>query len=424
MAGGFGNHITSEAINGAVPTQQNSPQKPPLGLYPEQLSGSAFTQTRHENLKSWLYRILPSVMHGDFSEYKQQNFLAPSDLISNSAPNQLRWGPPSLDKDSDFVDGILTMVGNGSPESQEGICIHLYTANQSMKSRFFMNADAHMMIVPHLGRLLLKTEFGEIEVSPTEIAVIPKGIKFSVDLKDASASGYLCENFGAPFIIPDLGPIGSNGLANPRHFLAPEAKYSEEKGDFQLIQRFAGRLWKAKVDHSPLNVVGWHGNYWPYKYDLKLFNTINTVSFDHPDPSIFTVLTSPSFHPGLANCDFVIFPPRWMVAENTFRPPYYHRNIMSEFMGLIEGVYDAKEDGFVAGGSSLHNCFSAHGPDLIAFEKGTENNLKPERYKNTLAFMFETRLPYRVSPFALTGSLRHENYRECWSGLQSNFKKT
>ncbi len=421
MQGGFGNHITSEAILGAVPKNQNNPQKPPLGLYAEQISGSAFTQKRAENLRSWMYRILPSVKHSAYEEFYLENFLTPPLKKSFCSPIQYRFDPPEIrNTPHDFLEGVKTIAVSG--DRQCGVGVHLFTANTSMKECFFLNSDGHLLILPQIGHLELHTEFGLLAIAPKEMAVIPKGIKFQVHLKSPTARGYICENFGFPFILPDLGPIGSNGLANPRHFLAPSASFNDQKGEFYIIHKFAGQFFKAQLDYHPLNVLGWCGNYFPYKYDLTLFNVLNSVSFDHTDPSIFTVLTSPSFKDGLANVDFVIFPPRWIVAENTFRPPYYHRNIMSEFMGLICGVYDAKEEGFLPGGSTLHNSFAAHGPDAQVFQKASQSELKPEKHEGSLAFMFESSSPFTVTDYAHNGPLKQDNYNQCWQNLKDYFK--
>jgi homogentisate 1,2-dioxygenase len=316
---------------------------------------------------------------------------------------------------------MTTMAGNGDALVHSGVAIHIYTANKSMTDRFFFNADGEMLIVPQLGKLLLHTEFGKLETAPGEIAVIQRGVKFRVELTDKEARGYVCENYGSLLRLPDLGPIGANGLANPRDFLTPVASFEERDGDFRLICKFQGNLWEAEIDHSPLAVVAWHGNYAPYKYDLANFMCINTVNFDHPDPSIYTVLTSPSEIPGTANFDFVIFPPRWMVAEHTFRPPWFHRNFMNEFMGLIRGQYDAKAEGFVPGGSSLHNCMAGHGPDSETFEKASAAELKPVYLADTLAFMFETRFVCRPTKFALETSELDEQYFECWQNLPKHF---
>jgi homogentisate 1,2-dioxygenase len=419
---GFGNEFATEALPGALPKGQNSPQRTPYGLYAEQVSGTAFTAPRHLNRRTWLYRIRPSVVHKPFERIDNKLLRStPFDEVETS-PNQLRWSPQPLPEGPvDFIDGIITMAGNGDSSVHAGVAIHIYAANSSMKNRYFYNADGEMLIVPQLGRLLFRTECGNMLVEPGEICVIPRGIKFAVDLPDNAARGYICENYGASFRLPDLGPIGANGLAYPRDFQTPVAAYEQVDGEFHLISKFLGNLWQAEIRHSPLDVVAWHGNYAPYKYNLKYFNCINTVTFDHPDPSIYTVLTAPSEIPGTANCDFVIFPPRWMVAEHTFRPPWFHRNFMNEYMGLIIGAYDAKEGGFVPGGSSLHNCMSGHGPDAATYEKAVNADLEPHYFNNGLAFMFETRFVCRPTRYALeTGQLQRD-YFECWQGLKPGF---
>lgn len=420
---GFGNYIESEALQGALVKGQNSPQKVPFGLYAEQLSGCSFAAPRHENFHSWLYRIHPSVLHEEFSALPYPNLTNPPFDTVYTPPTQMRWDPmPYPNTACHFIEGLITFAGNGSPQMDTGAAIHLYCATRSMQNEYFYNADGDFLIVPQEGHLRFKTEFGIIDVEPGEIIVIQRGIKFQVELLEAKARGYICENFGKPFRLPELGIIGANGLANPRDFLVPKAAFEERQGNFKLLAKFQGRLWEADIHHSPLNVVAWHGNYAPYKYDLRLFNTLNSVSFDHPDPSIFTVLTSPSSFNGVANVDFVIFPPRWIVADETFRPPYFHRNIMSEFMGLIYGTYDAKETGFLPGGASLHNCMTAHGPDADAFHKAVSASLKPEYYSNNLAFMFESKHVWQLTPFAYQANFRQTNYLACWQGLTSRFQ--
>ncbi|HEX4949028.1 MAG TPA: homogentisate 1,2-dioxygenase [Blastocatellia bacterium] len=416
---GFGNEFATEAIAGALPHGQNSPQRTPLGLYAEQFSGTAFTAPRATNRRSWLYRTRPSVVHQPFRQISNNLLRTAPTNEAVAPPNQLRWSPlPFPLEQRDFVDGLVTMGVCGNAAMQSGVGIHIYTANVSMQERFFYNADGEMLVVPELGKLRFCTELGIIEVAPGEICVLPRGLKFRVELREEKARGYICENYGAAFRLPELGPIGANGLANARDFQTPVASFEDRSGNFQLIAKFAGNLFAAETDDSPLNVVAWHGNYAPYKYDLAHFNTINTVSYDHPDPSIFTVLTSPSDTPGTANVDFVIFPPRWMVAEHTFRPPYFHRNVMSEFMGLVFGQYDAKAEGFVPGGASLHNCMAGHGPDATSFEQASKAELQPHYLANTLAFMFETRFVIAPTRFALSTEALHNDYWQCWQGLQ------
>ncbi|NYT64180.1 homogentisate 1,2-dioxygenase [Alcaligenaceae bacterium] len=420
---GFGNNCATEALPNALPAGRNSPQVCPYGLYAEQLSGTAFTVPRAEARRSWLYRIRPAALQNAFTPFNG----APSWLHQFGSgpvtPNRLRWNPleiPSVP--TDFIEGIRTWAGNGNSEDLSGVSINLYAANRSMTKRFFYNADAEMLIVPQLGRLRLATELGLIDIEPCEIAVIPRGVRFRVELTDAEARGYLLENFAAVLRLPELGPIGSNGLANARDFLTPVAWYEDLDGEFELIAKFTGAFWRTTLSHSPLDVVAWHGNNAPYKYDLRRFNTIGSISHDHPDPCIFTVLTSPSDTPGTANIDFAIFPPRILAMENTFRPPWFHRNIAGEFMGLIQGIYDAKAKGFLPGGASLHNCMTPHGPDAETFEKASNADLgQPDYIRNTMAFMFETRRVIRPSSIALTSPALQSDYDMAWSGFKKHF---
>lgn len=420
---GFGNEFATEAVPGALPEGRNSPQKPAFGLYAEQVSGTPFTAPRTANKRSWLYRIRPSVVHKPYERIDNGLIRSKFDEVETT-PNQLRWDPlPLPERPTTFVEGIVTMAGNGDLHVHAGNAIHVYVANTSMTKQFFYNADGEMLIVLQEGALRFYTELGIIDAVPGEIVVIPRGIKFRVEM-DGPSRGYILENYGALLRLPDLGPIGANGLAYPRDFLTPVAWYEQTTDIVEVIAKFQGNLWKGLYDHSPLNVVAWHGNYAPYKYDLRKFQCINTVSFDHPDPSIYTVLTSPSEIPGTANMDFVVFPPRWMVAENTFRPPWFHRNFMNEFMGLIEGIYDAKEGGgFVPGGASLHNCMSGHGPDADTYRKMTQVELKPVKLDGTLAFMFETRFVSKPTAFAMSCAELQTDYWECWQGLTPEFKR-
>jgi homogentisate 1,2-dioxygenase len=423
---GFGNEHSSEALPGALPVGRNSPQRCPYGLYAEQFSGTAFTAPRDANRRSWLYRIRPAVACGPFAPL-ERDLIAAQGAAAPLAPDQLRWDPLPLPVDpTDFVDGLLPVAGNGAPDRHSGCGIYLYAANRSMIDRFFYNADGELLIVPELGALTLETELGRIELEPQEIAVIPRGLRFRVTTSAHAVRGYVCENFGAPFKLPDLGPIGSNGLANPRDFLSPRAHYEDKEGPHELVAKFLGRLWTAPMDHSPLDVVAWHGNNAPYKYDLRRFNAIGSISYDHPDPSIFLVLHSPSDTPGTSNIDFVVFPPRWLVMEQTFRPPWFHRNVANEYMGLIAGVYDAKASGFVPGGASLHNCMSGHGPDAATFERasGADTSV-PTHIKDTMAFMFESRTVIQPTRYAFEGRPPlQKDYASCWRGLNKHFDPT
>ena len=417
---GFANTFSSEAREGALPVGQNSPQRTPHGLYAEVLSGSAFTAPRAENLSAWLYRLRPSAMHKPYR--RMDNGLLRSGPFTEveTPPNRLRWNPlPLPSRPTDFVEGLFTVAGSGDPASQSGIAVHVYRANRSMKERVFYNADGELMFVPQQGALSLFTELGRLEVAPGEICVVPRGLRFKVELPgEKPVRGYLCENYGVPFRLPELGPIGAQGLAQKRDFLAPVAAYEDKEGPCEVVAKFLGNLWATELGHSPLDVVAWHGNGVPYKYELARFMAINTVSFDHPDPSIFTVLTSPSGQPGVANCDFVIFPPRWMVAEHTFRPPWFHRNVMSELMGLVHGVYDAKAEGFLPGGISIHNCMSAHGPDATTYGRSVAEELAPKKIENTLAFMWESRYVFRPTAGALSAPELQKDYDKVWDGFK------
>jgi len=419
---GFGNSFASEAVPGALPVGRNSPRRPPLGLYTEVLSGTAFTAPRAENRSTWLYKLRPSAMHGSYRRIADGELRSGPFNEAEAPPNRLRWNPfPIPEQPADFIDGLLTLGGSGDPASQAGLAVHIYRANRSMSARYFWNADGEMMLVPQEGTLLLFTELGKIEAGPGEIAVVPRGIKFKVELLQQHARGYLCENYGPPFRLPELGPIGSQGLAQQADFQSPVAAF-EDSGSCEVVAKFMGGLWAASFPHSPLDVVAWRGDYLPYRYDLARFMAINTVSFDHPDPSIFTVLSSPSGQSGVANCDFVIFPPRWSVAEDTFRPPWFHRNVMSELMGLVHGAYDAKAAGFLPGGVSIHNCMSAHGPDLASFRSAVDAELEPQKIENTLAFMWESRYVFRPTRAALGARELQKDYDRVWDGFEKLYR--
>jgi len=419
---GFGNHFASEAMPGALPVGRNSPQKPPHGLYAELISGTAFTAPRHENRRTWTYRIRPSVVHRPYQRIDNGLIRsAPFDDVE-ATPSQLRWSPfPIPKKATDFVAGMITLGGNGNVATQAGMAAHIYAANASMTDRYFYDADGEMLVLPQQGRARFVTELGVVEASPGEIVLLPRGLRFKVELPDGPSRGYICENYGAALRLPELGPLGSNGLANPRDFLSPVAAFEDKETPCTLIAKFQGNLWAAEMKHSPLNVVGWHGNFAPCKYDLARFMVIGTVSFDHPDPSIYSVLTAPSDTPGVANIDFVIFPPRWLVGEDTFRPPWYHRNVMTEFMGLLYGRYDAKAEGFLPGGASLHNCMTAHGPDAETQERAANAELKPHKLTDTMAFMFESRFAMRLTRHAIESAELQRDYFEGWQGLPRRF---
>ena len=423
LMSGFGGEHASEALSGALPIGRNSPQKPAYGLYAEQISGTAFTAPRAQNRRTWFYRIAPSVLHQSAFRQLDLPLWLTSPSASGSFPHtQCRWGPPEMPEAAiDVIDGMVTLVWNGDLGTGAGLAVHQYCANASMDRRYFTNADAEMVLIPEMGNVRLRTECGVLDLIPGDIALIPRGIKIAIDLPDGPSRGYLAENYGAPFELPELGPIGANGLANPRDFLYPQAAYEDKKGEFELVQKVGGSFYACALTHSPLDVVAWHGSHAPCKYDLRDFNVMGSISFDHPDPSIFTVLTSRSDTPGVANADFVIFAPRWLVGQDTFRPPWYHLNMMSEFMGLIYGVYDAKPKGFLAGGASLHNCMLPHGPSPESFTAASDHDLSPQHINSGISFMLESRYPYRVNDHAMTDGRLQTDYPADWHRLKRQF---
>ncbi len=419
---GFGNEHESEALAGALPRGRFSPQQVAYGLYAEQFSSTAFTAPRATNRRTWFYRIRPSVLQGAYRPISHELLQTAPLSQGNPPPDPMRWNPLEIpEAPADFIDGLATLAANGDCAGRTGIGIHLYRANRSMDNRFFCNADGELLLVPQLGELAVHTECGVLAAAPGAICVLPRGMRWRIDLVGETARGYVLENYSAPFQLPERGPVGANGYANDRDFQYPVAAFEDRAGSFELVTKFAGNLFVAELHHSPLDVVAWTGNSAPYRYDLDRFNVMGSVSFDHPDPSINTVLTSPSAVADVANVDFVIFPPRWVVAEDTFRPPWYHRNVMSEFMGLIRGVYDGKAEGFLPGGASLHNCMTPHGPDAATFAAASDAELAPRYLDNTLAFMFETSLIIEPTPFALNTPARQLNYADCWRTLRRRF---
>ena len=420
---GFGNGFETEALPDALPVGRNSPQCCAYGLYAEQLSGSPFTAPRASNERSWLYRIRPTIASwGRFEKADAGLWRTVPCAEVELPPGPLRWDPvPIPSEDVTFVQSVRTVTTAGDAATQAGMAAHVYLVTRSMRDEYFYNADGEMLFVPQHGEVRFWTEFGIIDAAPGEIIVIPRGVKLRVELPGGPARGYVCENYGGAFTLPERGPIGANCLANPRDFLTPVAAYEDRDAPSLLYVKWGGSLWRAELDHSPLDVVAWHGNYAPYKYDLRRFSPVGPVLFDHADPSIFTVLTSPSETQGTANVDFVCFPDRWMVAENTFRPPWYHMNCMSEFMGLVYGQYDAKPQGFVPGGFSLHNTMLPHGPDVDAFEGASNAELKPHKLEGTMAFMFETRFPQRVTAYAAAAPELQRAYNDYGRRLRKHF---
>lgn len=424
---GFGNDFETEALPGALPQGMNSPQKCAYGLYGEQLSGTAFTAPSHQNERTWCYRIRPSVKHTHrFTRIDLPHWRSAPNIDPNvTSLGQYRWDPlPHTDEQLTFITGMRTMTTAGDVNTQTGMATHVYLASKSMHDDYFYSADSELLVIPQQGELRFHTELGTIDIAPKEIAIIPRGLLFRVEITQGTARGFVCENYGQKFALPGRGPIGANCLANPRDFKTPVAAFENRETPSTVTIKWCGQFHRTQIGHSPLDVVAWHGNYAPLKYDLRTFCPVGAVLFDHPDPSIFTVLTAPSGTPGTANIDFVLFRERWMVAEDTFRPPWYHKNIMSELMGNIYGQYDAKPQGFIPGGLSLHNMMLPHGPDKAAFDAATNANLGPDKLTNTMSFMIETRLPQHLTRFAAQDAPLQDDYIDCWDGIEKKFDGT
>ena len=424
---GFGNDFETEALPGTLPQGMNSPQKCSYGLYAEQLSGTPFTAPRSRNERTWCYRIRPSVKHLGSLKKISHPYWKTAPCINDEiiSLGQYRWDPVPYDKKGNtFISGMRTITTTGDVNMQTGMASHVYLADKSMDKEFFYSADSELLIIPQEGGLIFHTELGIIDIFPGDIALIPRGLVFSAKIATDLCRGFVCENYGQKFILPNRGPIGANCLANPRDFKTPEARFEDIEEKCSITVKWCGAFHRSELDHSPLDIVAWHGNYAPWKYDLSTFSPVGAILFDHPDPSIYTVLTSPSGVEGTANIDFILFRDRWNVAENTFRPPWYHKNVMSELMGNIQGKYDAKPTGFVPGGISLHNMMLPHGPDSEAFEGASTTQLEPQKLKNTMSFMFESRFPQHLTEFAVNEAPIQSDYADCWQQIKKKFNGT
>ncbi|KAK0434287.1 homogentisate 1,2-dioxygenase [Armillaria borealis] len=401
---GFGNRFASEAIPGILPQGQNHPQKNKYGLYMEGMTGSPFVAPRPQNLHAFMYRIRPSLDHKKFvrlpdSPDMESNFL-PTNPKVHISPTQLNWAPPpfpSSKDEVDFIAGLKTIGGNGEPTAREGLALHIYLANADMKNKAFCDSDGDMLVVPQQGRLDVQTEFGRMMVRPGELMVIQKGMKFKVSLPDGPSRGYVQEIFGSHFELPDLGPIGGHGMANPRDFEVPLASFEIDETSWE--GKIGGQLFSAAQDHIPFDVVAWQGNYVPYKYAMEKFIFVGSVSKDHLDPSVFTVLTAKSKATGIPLVEILTVSERWNVASDTFRPPYYHRNNATEILCFISGERGGR---YVPGGIVLQTVFCPHGPPPEVHKAAIVAELKPERIsKGSMAIAIETPMILSMTDYAM-----------------------
>ncbi|GLI78307.1 hypothetical protein PoHVEF18_006618 [Penicillium ochrochloron] len=393
---GFNGYHQSEAAEGVIPLVINIPQKSKYGLHTERISGSSFTAPRKDSKQTWLYRLLPSTCHEDFSLLENHPFNLKNVLNSKYqySPNRSTWAPAQIAKEADFLTGLQLIGGAGNPTMKEGLAYYAFTAGKSMPSnQAFYSADGDFLLAPQKGTLDIRTEMGYLRVRSNEICVVPRGIRFHVSLPAGPVRGFALELFEGHFELPELGPIGSTGLANIRDFEIPTASFDNSNVDTEIIAKFAGQVHRTVHRGSIFNVAGWSGTYYPFKYDLGKFNTIGSVSYDHTDPSIFTVLTAPSSVPGEAVVDVAVFGPRWLVMEKSYRPPYFHRNTMSEFAFVIKGGFDVTPlPPQLEGLFLLSNTMCAHGADPESWKQATEKELVPEKIPpGNLGMMFESK---------------------------------
>ncbi|ORX94816.1 homogentisate 1,2-dioxygenase [Clohesyomyces aquaticus] len=429
---GFGNRFASESIPSVLPRGQNCPQRVKYDLYSEQLNGSSFVSARQALQHVWMYRIRPSVVHGELSRSdlnsKLEAYFGPANPRVEYNPSQQAWNPfpvPEASPSSsiDFVHGLRTVAGQGDPTSKQGIAIHIYTANASMQNRAFCNNDGDFLILPQQGRLDIQTELGNVMVRPGELAVIQAGIRFKVSLPDGPSRGYIQEIFGAHYELPELGPIGSNGMALPRDFEYPVASFDLDSSSiWEIVYKLAGTLHSCHQPHTPFDVVAWHGNYAPYKYAIEKFINMANVERDQADPTIYCVLTARSIIPGVSLTDFLVFTPKWISTTNTFRPPYYHRNMSTEVMGLVYGTYGGSSHVLEPGGLSYEASYMPHGETYETWKMATTQDLRPTRAcEDTLAFMFHVSVPLMLTQWAMESPARNPTDVKVLAGFEGHF---
>jgi homogentisate 1,2-dioxygenase len=424
---GFGAPLQSEALPGALPLHQNSPRHAPYGLYPEQLSGTAFGLPRHKNLRTWLYRIRPSAQQSPFRPLRHETFTT-AFTSEPVEPNLFGWRPcPIPSAGQDFVDGIVTLGGAGDGHSRRGYALHWFTANRSMDNRAFCNADGDFLLVPQLGELTLVTELGVLEVGTGQIALLPRGLRYSVVLRSPAARGFIAEVYGRHFELPERGVIGANGLADARHFRTSTAWFEDrlELG-YRITSKLGGVLYDAQQDYSPYDVVAWHGNYVPYVYDLAAFVPVSNVRVDHPDPSIYSVVSCPLDETGSNLLDLIVFPPRWDPTEHTFRPPFFHRNATMEWNAVVRS--DSSDGAlFESGVSFLTPPMTPHGVTSAAVERAFRLDeataAVPHRSSDqSLWIQFESSLPLQLSPLAREPSRAILDWPTVWGAYRNHFR--
>ncbi|GAD98612.1 homogentisate 1,2-dioxygenase, putative [Paecilomyces variotii No. 5] len=381
---GFGNRFVSEAVPDTIPRDgRNLPQRANYDLYIEQLNGTTFVTCRKDMFNVWFHRIRPSCAHKALKplEYKHDIvsvFSSQNEGVS-FVPFNNEWGPleiPLESKPTNFWQGIKTILGHGDPTLKEGVAVHQYAANLSMDKEAFVNHDGDYLFVPQQGRLDIQTELGRMMVLPGELFVIPAGLRFKVSLPDGPSRGYIQEIFGSHFELPDLGPIGSNGLALPQDFEIPVASYDLDTSSWEIITKLAGKLYHYEQAHTPFDVVGWHGNYVPYKYEIEKLLALSS-SKDQLDPSAYTILTAKSKIPGVSITDFCAFTPKWVNSLNSWRPPYYHRTMGAEVMGMVRGEYGGSAKTLEPGALTCDNAYVPHGETYDAWKKHAFVDLEP-----------------------------------------------
>lgn len=434
---------SSEAVSGAVPAVNNSPQKPPLGLRTERISGGSFVAPRELSYQTWLYRLRASIAHSDWARLRvsgaDEGYGPPSPVRpANVTPNSRLWGGfPAPAAGSHWANGQQLLGRNGDPQAKEGMALWVFSVTASMPPRqAFASLDGEALVIPQSGALDIQTELGRLVVRQNEIAVIPRNVRYRVCLPEGKpCRGYVCELYQGHFRLPDLGVIGSTGLANVRDFQVPKAFVDAtvhshlgttqapgpgaptgvDDGEWSIVARLVGNLWHCTQAHTPFDVVGWHGTCYPFKYDLARFCALGNLVFDEHDPSLFVVLTARHHgaEPTTAVVDFAVIPPRWMAARDTNWLPYFHRNTMQEFFGPIVALQDGahplnatgETNRFAPFGAGLNGCMSTHGPSERDFQAARARDTTTPAFvggdEGVTIFLVETERPLLLSDWAM-----------------------